>query len=69
MTLDAGLAQITTGRAWWWRADADEQPPADRAGYAFAEQQARSTKAGLWRDGTAVPPWEWRERRTGRPKS
>jgi endonuclease YncB( thermonuclease family) len=63
MTLDAGLAQITTGRAWWSRTDVDEQPPEDRAGYASAEQQARAAKAGLWRDGTAVPPWEWRARR------
>jgi len=39
---------------------ADEQSPEDRARYEFAEQEARAKKAGLWRDGTAVPPWEWR---------
>ena len=60
MTLDAGLAQITMGRAWWFRKYADEQSPEDRARYEFAEQEAQTKKAGLWRDGTAVPPWEWR---------
>ena len=59
MTLDAGLAQITMGCAWWLRKYADEQSPEDRARYEFAEQEARAKKAGLWRDGTAVPPWEW----------
>ena len=60
MTLDAGLAQITMGRAWWFSRYADEQSPDDRGRYEFAEQEARAKKAGLWRDGTTVPPWEWR---------
>jgi len=63
MTLDAGLAQITMGRAWWFRKYADEQSPEDRSRYEFAEQEARAKKAGLWWDGTAVPPWEWRRGR------
>ena len=29
MALDAGLAQITMGRAWWFRKYADEQSPED----------------------------------------
>jgi endonuclease YncB( thermonuclease family) len=65
MTLDAGLAQITMGRAWWFRRFAHEQSPQDRGRYESAEQEARSRKAGLWRDGSAVPPWEWREKRQG----
>lgn len=63
MTVDVGLVQITIGRAWWFRKHADEQSPEERRRYEFAEQEARARKAGLWRDGTAVPPWEWRERR------
>lgn len=63
MTLDAGLAQITIGRAWWFRKYATEQSPEDRGRYEFAEQEASSRKVGLWRDGTAVPPWQWRQRR------
>jgi endonuclease YncB( thermonuclease family) len=63
ITLDAGLAQITMGRAWWFRKYADEQSPEDRGRYELAKQEARAKKAGLWRDGTAVPPWEWRRAR------
>ncbi len=61
MTLDAGLAQITMGRAWWFRKYAKEQSPEDRQRYETAEREARAEKRGLWRDGTAVPPWEWRD--------
>lgn len=61
-TLDAGLAQITLGRARWFRKYANEQSPEDRGRYESAEQEARSRKVGLWRDGSAVPPWEWRDR-------
>jgi endonuclease YncB( thermonuclease family) len=60
MTLDAGLAQVTVGRAWWYGKYATEQSPEDRGRYEFAEQEARAREAGLWRDGTPVPPWEWR---------
>ena len=68
MTRDAGLAQVMMGRAWWFRKYADEQSPEDRARYEFAEQEARAKKGGLWRDGTAVPPWEWRAARANSGK-
>jgi len=61
-TLDAGLAQITMGRAWWFRESAPEQSPGDRGRYESAEQEARARKIGLWRDPKPVPPWEWRRR-------
>lgn len=63
MTLDAGLAQVTLGRAWWLRRYANEQSPEDRGRYEFAEQEAKAKKAGLWRDPNPVPPWEWRKDR------
>jgi endonuclease YncB( thermonuclease family) len=59
-TLDAGLAMLTLGLAWWARGYADEQPPAERGQYAFAESEARRLRAGLWADGDPVPPWTWR---------
>ena len=62
-TVDAGLAQIRMGRAWRLLPDAQEQSPEDRQSYAFAEQEARASKAGLWRDPNPVPPWEWRKGR------
>lgn len=60
MTLDAGLAQIAIGRAWWFRMDANEQSAEDRKRYESAEREARSRKAGLWREPKSIPPWEWR---------
>lgn len=64
MTLDAGPAQITTGRAWWFRRHANEHSPEDRGRYESGAQEARGRKVGLWRDGAAVPPWEWRSLRS-----
>ena len=59
-TLDAGLAQLTLGLAWWYRKYAKEQSPEDAGRYEFAEQEARAKRVGLWADGHALPPWEWR---------
>jgi endonuclease YncB( thermonuclease family) len=61
-TLDAGLAQLTVGLAWWYRYFAAEQSEEDRYRYEFAEFEARARKAGLWVDDEPVQPWEWRRR-------
>lgn len=60
-TLDAGLAMVTAGIAWWYRAYAREQSPQDRGKYEFAEQEAKARKVGLWRDPEPVAPWDWRK--------
>ena len=60
-TLDAGLAQLTVGLAWWYEKYAKEQSPEDAGRYEFAEHEARAKRAGLWADGHPVPPWEWRK--------
>ena len=59
-TLDAGLAQITGGMAWWYRQYAREQPVEDARAYEFAEKEARARHAGLWRDTEPMAPWDWR---------
>lgn len=59
-TVDASLAQLTVGMAWWYRHFAKEQPPNDRGRYEFAEHEARAKRAGLWRDDQPIAPWEWR---------
>jgi len=65
-TLDAGLTVLTSGLAWHYKKYQNEQSPEDRECYAFAEDEARSKRAGLWADGNPVPPWEWRKsRRSG----
>ena len=60
LALDANLAQITAGMAWHYKEYEREQLPADRAAYAHAEKDARDRRAGIWADGDAIPPWEWR---------
>ncbi len=57
-TLDAGLAMLTMGLAWSSSADTTEQAPQERGQYAFAEQEAKARKAGLWRTTGAVTPQE-----------
>ena len=60
-TLDAGLAMLTSGLAWWPPQFAREQAPQQRGQYEFAQFEAKAKGAGLWREGgKAVPPWEWR---------
>jgi len=59
-TLDAGLAQVTSGMAWWYRKYAYEQSPEDRGSYEFAEQEAKAKRVGLWQGKNPVPPWEYR---------
>lgn len=59
-TLDAGLAQLTVGMAWWYRQYAREQSAEDAGAYEFSEQEARSRSVGLWRDPNPIPPWDWR---------
>lgn len=61
LTLDAGLAMLTTGMAWWYRAYAHEQTPQERGQYEFAEFEAKAKHAGLWRDAAPVAPWDWRK--------
>lgn len=64
-TLDAGLAMLTLGMAWWYRSYAREQSPQEQGQYAFAEREARARHAGLWRDPEAVEPWVWRRTEHG----
>lgn len=59
-TLDAGLAQVRGGLAWWDRYHADEQTGSDRVRYARAETTARQRRLGLWAEARPVPPWVWR---------
>ncbi len=58
--VDVGLEQIRRGLAWHYVKYANEQSPADRMRYAVAEEQARSTRLGLWSTSAAVPPWDFR---------
>ncbi len=59
-TLDANLAQVTAGMAWWYRYYAREQSPEDRGRYESAEGEARARKWGLWADPDPINPYDWR---------
>lgn len=63
--IDANLAQIKAGMAWWYEKYRKEQSPADQRTYAQAEQQARLQQVGLWRDKNPIPPWEFRHAKDG----
>ena len=57
---DVGLEQVRAGMAWWLREHAMEQTPGEQGAYQGAEDAARVTRRGLWKDAKPVPPWEWR---------
>jgi len=59
-TLNANLAQILAGMAWWYQDYARDQPVQDRVRYESAVKEARKRKLGLWSEPDPVPPWAWR---------
>jgi endonuclease YncB( thermonuclease family) len=60
-TLDVGLAMVTQGMAWWYRAYARAQSPQERGQYELAEQEAKARTVGLWRDHEPIALWDWRK--------
>ena len=63
--MDANLEQVTRGFAWHYKAYEREQSVNDRLLYTFAENEAKATKRGLWRDAEPIPPWEFRKTERG----
>lgn len=61
-TLDAGLAQLEAGLAWWDREARREQTLSDQGYYEYAEFDAKTRRIGLWQDAAPMPPWEWRKK-------
>ncbi len=59
--VDANLAQIKAGMAWHYKQYQRDQSVADRAAYAQAEEEARTSMRGLWKDTDPMPPWDWRK--------
>jgi micrococcal nuclease len=58
---DANLEQVRAGFAWHYKKYSNEQTVADVAAYAAAENAARASRIGLWRDLSPTPPWDWRQ--------
>ncbi|MFV8817127.1 thermonuclease family protein [Haliea sp. E17] len=61
LTLDANLAQVTAGMAWWYRYYRSEQTPQDQERYESAEDEAKGRKWGLWSDPHPINPYDWRK--------
>ncbi len=59
-SLDVGLELIGAGLAWHYKQYQHEQDPDERQRYADAEEAARRSHAGLWRDANPVAPWNFR---------
>lgn len=57
---DAGLKLVRAGMAWHYTAYAREQSSRDRVLYGQAQDDARSSRRGLWADAEPQPPWEFR---------
>lgn len=60
MGYDINLRQIELGMAWHYKQYEREQDVEDRSKYAQAEYLAQRDKVGLWSQGQAIAPWEWR---------
>ena len=59
---DMNLEMLEEGMAWHYKKfDKNKR-------LSEAEQSARAAKKGLWSDEHAVPPWDWRKDKRGRPK-
>jgi endonuclease YncB( thermonuclease family) len=57
---DANLSQVKAGFAWHYSKYSKEQSVEDRSLYAAAENSARLSHLGLWRDANPTPPWNFR---------
>lgn len=49
---------VEAGLAWWYQKYAP-----DDQGLAEAQEAAKAANRGLWAEGEAVAPWEWRKER------
>ncbi len=57
---DASLEMIKAGMAWHFKKYQHEQSLEDRLSYNAAEVEARKAKVGLWANGTAKRPEDFR---------
>jgi endonuclease YncB( thermonuclease family)/thiol-disulfide isomerase/thioredoxin len=67
--VDVGLQIVRDGVAWYDESTNQYLSEVERRVYGEAQQLARSELRGLWRDGTPMPPWEWRRAQQARTVS
>ena len=59
--IDISLQVLRDGSAWYDRKMDPELTESERNIFGLAEKLAREEQRGIWRDGTPMPPWEWRQ--------
>lgn len=67
--VDVGLEQVRRGLAWHYVKYAQEQPPQARLDYSRAQEQARSSRSGLWTVAAPIPPWDYRRGQAARAEA
>jgi thiol-disulfide isomerase/thioredoxin len=59
-SMDVALQVIRDGVAWYDTKTGLDLTNLEQRVYAEAEQTAHNEMRGIWKDGTPMPPWEWR---------
>lgn len=57
---DVSLELLAGGFGWYDPSRAQDLSAPQRKAYADAAAEARTRRAGLWRDAKPIPPWEYR---------
>lgn len=57
---DVSLELLAGGFGWYDKSRAQGLAAEVRQAYANAAAEARTRRAGLWRDAKPIPPWEYR---------
>lgn len=59
--VNVNIDQLQKGLAWSYDYFLEKEPQTpELLRYKEAQEAAKKSKAGLWRDKNPVPPWEWR---------
>jgi endonuclease YncB( thermonuclease family) len=59
--IDANLAQIKRGMAWYFKKYKSELVLEDRLSYSHAQESAENERLGLWVDNSPIAPWVFRK--------
>ena len=58
---DINLLQLRTGSAWMTNNISVKLNSNEASRYATAQGHAKEKLLGLWRNESAIPPWDWRK--------
>jgi endonuclease YncB( thermonuclease family) len=61
---NVNLVMVSAGLGWWQRLPENQDLRSNQEALNRAEESARAAKRGLWSKPGAVPPWEWKKRKS-----